>query len=113
MTLTDKTGAEVAITRRTDRFTVGVDGNNVGLTAFREHGGQRVFYHTEVDEAFGGRGLATILIGEALTATRAEGMRIVPVCAMVQAYVDKHHEYDDIVDTPTAQILGWLREETG
>lgn len=53
MTLTDKSGAPVTVTKLADRFTVGVDGKSVGLTAYREHGGQRVFHHTEVDEDFG------------------------------------------------------------
>jgi predicted GNAT family acetyltransferase len=64
-----------------------------------------VFYHTEVDPAFGGRGLATVLIGEALAATRADGLRIVAVCPMVAAYVKKNHEFDDVLDRPTPQIL--------
>jgi uncharacterized protein len=105
MTLTDKTGAPVTVTAEADRFTVAVDGKVVGHTEFADRGGQRVFFHTQVDEAYGGRGLATALIGEALTATRAEGKRIVPVCPMVSVYVKKHHEFDDIVDKPTPNVM--------
>ena len=47
---------------------------------------------------FQGRGLATILVAEALRATRAEGFRIVPTCWMVAEYIDKHPEYADITD---------------
>lgn len=110
MTLTDKTGAPVDITREPNQFTVSVEGKAVGLTAFRERDGQRVFFHTEVDDAFGGRGLGTVLIAEALAATRADGLRIVAVCPMVAAYVKKHHDFDDIVDRPTREILRWLQE---
>ena len=106
--LTDKTGAPVVVERGAGEFTVGVDGKTVGLTAFAEHDGQRVFYHTEVDAAYGGRGLATVLIAEALTITRADGMRIVAVCPMVAAYVRRHHDFDDILDPVTAEILQWL-----
>ncbi|HEV7421623.1 MAG TPA: GNAT family N-acetyltransferase [Mycobacterium sp.] len=105
MTLTDKTGAPVTITREAREFTIGVEGKTVGHTDFAERDGQRVFYHTEVDPAFGGRGLATVLIGEALAATRADGLRIVAVCPMVAAYVKKNHEFDDVLDRPTPQIL--------
>ena len=108
MTLTDKTGAPVSIAKEADKFTVAVEGKTVGLTAFGERDGQRVFRHTEVDDAFGGRGLATALIAEALAATRADGLRIVAVCPMVAAYVKKHHDFDDIVDRPTPEILRWL-----
>jgi uncharacterized protein len=109
MTLTDKTGAPVAVTKEADRFTVCVNGKTVGLVAFAERDGQRVFFHTEVDDAHGGRGLGTVLIAEALAATRSDGLRIVAVCPMVAAYVDKHHDFDDILDKPAPEILRWLK----
>lgn len=111
MTLTDKTGTPVAVEKEAKSFTVSVDGKKVGLTAFADHDGQRVFPHTEVDEEFGGRGLATVLIGEALAITRADGLRIVPICPTVKAYVAKHPEFEDIADRPTPEILRWLREQ--
>ncbi len=80
MTLSDKTGAPVAVTRNLDQFTVEVEGK------------------------------ATVLIAEALRVTRTEGLRIVAVCPMVAAYVGRHHEFDDILDAPTPELLRWLQE---
>ncbi len=94
MTQTDKTGAPVTVLRQPHAFSIAVEGKPLGLKAFTERDGQRVFYHTEVDDAFGGRGLATVLIAEALAATRADGLRIVAVCPTVAAYVKKHHEFE-------------------
>ena len=37
----------------------------MGRAEFTERDGQRVFYHTEVDDEFGGRGLGTAVIAEA------------------------------------------------
>ena len=108
MTLTDKTGAPVTVTRADGEFDIAVEGKPVGLMTFVERDVHRVFLHTEVEPAFNGRGLATLLIGEGLAATRADGMRIIAVCPMVAAYVKKHHEYDDIVDPPTPSILDSL-----
>lgn len=105
MALTDKTGAPVTVDEEAERFTISLEGRVVGLIAIAEHGQQRVFIHTEVDDAFGGRGLATVLIGEALTRTKAEGLRIVPVCPTVVAYVKQHPEFDDVVDRPSLQLL--------
>ena len=70
MMLTDKNGEPVEVTQEADRFSIAVDGKPVGLTAFVEHGEQRIFYHTEIDPAFGGRGLASVLIAQALATTR-------------------------------------------
>jgi predicted GNAT family acetyltransferase len=109
MALTDKTGAPVTVDEEADRFTISLEGTVVGLTAYQVRGRQRVFFHTEVDDAFGGRGLATVLIGEALTKTRAQGWRIVPVCPTVTAYVKEHPEFDDVVDRPTMDLLGEFR----
>lgn len=94
----DKTGAAATVAREPGQFTIAVDGRTVGKVEFADRDGRRAFPHTRVDPAFGGRGLATILVAEALTATRADGLRIVPLCSMVAGYVDKHPEFSDIVD---------------
>lgn len=106
--LTDKTGAPATVTKRRDRFVIEVEGATAALTMFLDREGQRVFYHTESKEEFAGRGLASLLVNEALEATRAEGLRIVPVCPLVAAHVKKHREFDAIVDQPTPEILTWL-----
>ena len=103
-------GAPTTITAEAARFTIAVEEQVVGFTEFAEPNGQRIFTHTEVDDAFEGRGLATILIGEALQATRDAGLRIVAVCPMVAAYIDKHHEFDNGVDPVTNDIKRGLTD---
>lgn len=94
-----------------DRYQILVDGEPVGLTAYRDRDGQRVFFHTEVDSAFAGRGLAGQLVGHALADTRASGRRIVAVCPYVATFLKRHHEYADVTDPQTADVLRWLEEE--
>lgn len=101
---TDKTGAPTEVTAEADRFTISVDGKKAGFTEFIDHDGQRIFPHTVVDKEFGGRGLATILIREALEATRADGLRIVPVCSMVAGFVEKNDEFAEAVDPVTRDV---------
>ncbi|MET0704163.1 MAG: GNAT family N-acetyltransferase [Mycobacterium sp.] len=105
---TDKTGAATTVAQRHRMFTIAVDDAPAGLTSFVDHEGQRIFLHTEVKTQFEGRGLASILVDEALTATRTEGLRVVAVCPMVAAYVAKHHDFDDMVDPVTPQLQQWL-----
>jgi predicted GNAT family acetyltransferase len=107
--LTDKTGAVVTVAGADAEFTVAVEGNAVGLMTFVERDVHRVFLHTEVEPAYGGRGLATLLIAEGLAATRADGRRIIALCPMVAAYVKKHHDYDDILDRPTLELMRSLQ----
>lgn len=98
MTQTDKTGAATTVTQQSDRYTISVDGNEVGKAEFVDRDGRRVFTHTEVDDNYEGRGLATILIGEALQQTRDAGIPIVAECPMVADYISKHDEFKDSVE---------------
>ncbi|GAS88903.1 GNAT family N-acetyltransferase [Mycolicibacterium brisbanense] len=94
----DRTGAETRVLEQPDRFTIEIDGKTVGVADFHDVDGRRVFPHTEVLPQYRGRGLATILVGEALRSTRAAGLRIVPTCWMVAEYIDKHPEYAEFTD---------------
>ncbi|MER6737606.1 MULTISPECIES: GNAT family N-acetyltransferase [Streptomyces] len=102
-----------AVERADDRhrYEILVGGRLAGLTAYRDHAEQRVFYHTEVDDAFAGQGLAARLVQEALTDVRRSGMRIVPVCPYVAKYLERHEEFADITDPVTPEILHWLKTE--
>lgn len=95
----DQTGAETTVTAEAGRFTIAVDGQPVGLADYVDRDGRRIFPHTEVNPAFRGRGLATILVAEALRATTEAGLRIVPECSMVADYIDKHPEFADVTDS--------------
>jgi predicted GNAT family acetyltransferase len=105
---TDKTGAPTTVTQESDRFSISVDGQTVGFTEYADRDGQRVFPHTEVLDEFGGRGLGTIVISEALQATRDAGLRIVAVCPMVAGYVNKHQEFADVADPADSDVKRWL-----
>ncbi|AOR36497.1 GNAT family N-acetyltransferase [Streptomyces fodineus] len=95
------------------RYEILVDGKRAGLTAYLDRGAQRVFYHTEVDDAFAGQGLASRLVQEALTDVRQAGKRIVPVCPYVAKFLEKHEEFADITDPVTPDVLQWLEDELG
>jgi uncharacterized protein len=107
----DKTGAQATVTAEKGRYTIAVEGKTVGLADFVDRGDQRVFHHTEVDPAYGGRGLATILVEEALNAARDEGKRVVPVCSMVVTVLKKHPEFDAITDPVTGDVRSWLHTQ--
>ncbi|WP_262697853.1 MULTISPECIES: GNAT family N-acetyltransferase [Streptomyces] len=93
------------------RYEILVDGERAGLTAYRDRGEQRVFHHTEVDDAFAGQGLAALLVQRALADVRGSGKRIVPVCSYVAKFVEKHGEFADITDPVTPDVLRWLEAE--
>ncbi|GER23783.1 N-acetyltransferase [Zafaria cholistanensis] len=65
----------------------------------------RIFYHTRIDDAYAGQGLASRLAGAALDGTRQARMRLVPVCPYIKAYLAKHPEYGDLVVAPRPEHL--------
>ncbi|MGW0883426.1 GNAT family N-acetyltransferase [Streptomyces sp. NPDC002671] len=95
------------------RYEIRVDGERAGLTAYRDRGDQRVFFHTEVDDAYAGQGLAGRLVQYALDDVRALGKRIVPVCPYVAKFLTKHKEFEDITDPVTPDVVEWLEKQRG
>jgi predicted GNAT family acetyltransferase len=80
------------------RYEIVVDGAVAGFIQYNIRGGRMILVHTEVREEYGGRGLATQLVRGALDDVRRRNLRIVPICPFVEAYIERHPEYDDLVD---------------
>ena len=79
-----------------------LDGDTViGQSHYLPHEGgdrpQRIFYHTVVDDAHSGQGLAAVLTKQTLGETVADGLDIVPVCPYVKAWVRKNDDYASAV----------------
>ncbi|MFE2217862.1 GNAT family N-acetyltransferase [Streptomyces canus] len=93
------------------RYEILVDGRRAGLAAYRDRGVQRVFFHTEVDDAFAGQGLGAELVQSALDDVRGSGKRVVPVCPYVAKFLKRHEEFADLADPVTSDVLSWLEDE--
>lgn len=109
--ITDKTGAQATVSTQDRQYSIAVDGRTVGHIDVADRDDRRVFYHTVIDPDFGGRGLATILIVEALVATREDGKRIVPLCSMVAHVIEQHPQFADITDPVTAEVQAWMQAQ--
>jgi uncharacterized protein len=93
-----------------NRFEILVGDEVAGFTEYLDTDRQRIFFHTEIDERFAGQGLAGVLVHEALTETRADEKRIVPVCPYVAAYLKRHDEFTDVTDKVTPEALRAVEE---
>ncbi len=79
------------------RFEVAI-GGAVAFVEYRRAGDGRIaLLHTEVPEALSGRGVGSKLVRGTLDAVRTEGLKVVPRCEFVAAYVARHPEYRDLV----------------
>ena len=64
-----------------------------------------IFTHTEVDDAFAGRGVGTSLARGALDTVRKRKEKLVPLCPFIASYVRRHDEYSDLVDVDLTAAL--------
>ena len=85
------------------RYEARLDGQVAGFADFEAAAGRIIFTHTEVDSAFGHRGVASRLIGDALDDVRSRGLKVTARCPFVAAFIRDHAEYADLVvpDQPT------------
>ena len=79
------------------RYTITVGGEPAGFAAYRPQEDLLVFTHTELDPRFKGRGLGNTLASGALDDVRERGMRVVPRCPFIAAFIDRHPAYSDLV----------------
>ncbi len=71
-----------------------------GVTAFLNYrlaGNVMTLAHTETPLAARGRGLASQLVAGVLDEMRRRGLKIVPRCPFVSAYLAKHPQFGDLV----------------
>lgn len=78
------------------RFELEADGVTVFMN-YRLAGNVISLDHTETPAAARGRRLASRLTKGVLDEMRSRGLKIVPRCPFVRAYVERHPEYRDLV----------------
>jgi hypothetical protein len=79
------------------RYEVLVGGQVAGFTRYKHEGDAVALVHTEVDDAYEGRGLGSRLVSETLSQLRARGVGVLPYCPFVQSYLRRHPELRDLV----------------
>jgi hypothetical protein len=71
-----------------------------GVTAFMNYrlaGDVMSLDHTETPRQARGRGIASQLVEGVLEIARARGLKVVPRCPFVSAYLARHPEFGDLV----------------
>jgi len=82
------------------RYELRDDGELAGEIRYRRVPGGLALVHTEVEPKR--KGLGTELVRGALDDLRARGLKVVPVCPFVGAYIRRHPEYADLVTADDA-----------
>jgi predicted GNAT family acetyltransferase len=108
--MSDEAAIEVVDVPERHRFEIRVDGVRAGHAEYSRKGDRLIFTHTEIDDAYEGQGLGSKLASGALDAARATDHPVVPLCPFIASYVEKHPEYDDLVDHECLAYLEQKRE---
>jgi predicted GNAT family acetyltransferase len=90
-------GIQVVDNPEEHRYEIHVDGALAGVAAYRSQSGVVTFTHTEIDPAYEGQGLGSVLARSALDEVRGTGKQIVPQCPFIAAFIRRHREYVDLV----------------
>ncbi len=97
----DDSGIEYVHAPDLSRYEIRDDDVLVGFAEYRLPDDVHVdFVHTEVDDEYGGRGLAGGVVRFALEDVRGQGKRVIPHCPYVGKWISRHPEFEDITDRP-------------
>ncbi len=89
--------SEVTDNTEKHRFELAVDGH-IAASYYKISDGVITFIHTEVPPELGGKGIGSKLIRGALDQVRANGLKVIPQCPFVKAFIEKHPDYQDLLE---------------
>ncbi len=79
-------------------FEALMDGTHAGLMTYTWAGEDRfIIDHTEVEEAYNGKGVGKEMLYAAVDFARENGKHIIPLCPFAKANFQKHEELQDVL----------------
>lgn len=79
-------------------FEAIIDGNRAGLMTYTWAGEERfIIDHTEVEEAYNGKGVGKEMLIKAVEFARENGKKIIPLCPFAKATFQKNEDLQDVL----------------
>ncbi len=79
-------------------FIAEIHGERAGLMTYTwENKTQFIIDHTEVEEAFNGKGVGKELVHAAVDYARKNNFKIIPHCSFARAVLNKTPEFNDVL----------------
>lgn len=86
----------IKINKEKSRAEAIEDDKLIGFCEYKIKDGTIDIYHTEVDKAYGGRGIANKLLDEVVNLARNENQKIFPTCSYVAKKFNEDEKYEDV-----------------
>jgi hypothetical protein len=92
------TGQDITVTDDPDhrRYVARAGDDLAGAAVYIRSPELIAFLHTEVEDAYAGRGVGSALARKALDDARAQGLRVLAICPFVDGWIAKHPDYEDL-----------------
>ena len=87
---------DIVNNEKVHRFQAEIDGR-LAVISYKLDGDVITFEHTIVPYTMKGQGIAGQMAHYVLEYARTQGLKVVPQCPFVAAYMKKHPEYDDLL----------------
>ena len=81
-----------------NRSAACIDGKHVGECEFTVEGSVWSITHTGVDPAYGGRGIAKMLVLKVIEEARKQQVTINPICSYARRMMEGKEEYSDVLN---------------
>ena len=79
-------------------FELYYDGKKAGLMTYSWAGDDKfIIDHTEVDEAYGGKGLGKDLVKAGVEYAREKNVKVIPLCPFAKKVIEKIPEFQDVL----------------
>ena len=79
------------------RYVIAIKGDEAEMTYSRAGATRIIIDHTGVPDSMRGLGIGKLLVEAAVKDGRSEGFKIIPLCPFAKATLDKHTEWQDVV----------------
>lgn len=94
---------EVVDRTEAHRYQILADGEVAGYVEYQLSPGEIMFIHTEIDEAYEGKGIGSVLVRHVLDDARERGLAVLPLCPFVRGWISRHEDYLDLVPAEARQ----------
>ncbi|MFC4739111.1 GNAT family N-acetyltransferase [Flavobacterium ponti] len=93
-----KQEVKIEVNNKNGFFYIEIDGKIVAKMTFVFAGTDKIIVdHTEVNDAFEGKGFGKMMVEKAVEFAREKEIKIIPLCPFTKSVIDKTPEFQDIL----------------